>query len=233
MKDSITIEQMQKTHKCRKAFEIMVDNKLCQVWNIENYKHKLGEMNGTPTTWWLDFSGELIPYVDVLINRPCWEIDYKQGNRSKYKWNDWQITSTGRCIIKANGKEVYSFGSHNIAYAMSKAQSLIIELTEHPYNFLNPEEMKGRKIYYYGLPAMVEPSSYPGEISIIPDYEKIEKDEWWELLQKRKNPVLLDDMSDIHKEDLEMDKMDDEEWKDYGKIGHGDALWDGMINWFR
>jgi hypothetical protein len=30
-----------------------------------------------------------------------------------------------------------------------------------------------------------------------------------------------------------MDEDDFNETKDYGVINHGDALWDGMINWFR
>jgi len=30
-----------------------------------------------------------------------------------------------------------------------------------------------------------------------------------------------------------MDESDVEEYKRYGSINHGDAFWDGMINWFR
>jgi hypothetical protein len=30
-----------------------------------------------------------------------------------------------------------------------------------------------------------------------------------------------------------MDESDVDEHKRYGSINHGDAFWDGMINWFR
>lgn len=235
--NGLTLEEIDKVlqftkAKRRIAFDIQIENNLCHVWDIPGYEHENGKWNGTPTTWWLEMEdGDLIPYVDKGVNRVCWEINYKQTNSIKYKWDDYSIRSGGTCSIKANGKEVYQFFARNPEYAFPKAQTLMVQLSEHPYDFINPEKEEGRKIWYYGLPATISPSKFnPGEISVIPEYNKeIDKDTWWDLYVERKNPVGKNRDS----EDLRMDIESVEEWKSYGRIGHGDPLWDGMINWFR
>lgn len=234
--DNLTLEEVDKvlafgTEKRSIAFDIQIDDKICHVWNIPGYEHENGKWNGSPATWWLEYNDSLIPYVDKGVNRICWEINYKQKNTVKLKWGDYDIRNGGTCTMKANGKEVYSFFSRDAVWALTKASTLMVKLIEHPYNFINPEKEEGRKIWYYGLPAKISPSKFnPGEIKIIPDHSTgISKDSWWDLYMERKNPV------DVNKdgEDFLMDKESTEEWKSYGEIGHGDPLWDGMINWFR
>lgn len=218
--------------KNRKAFDILIDDKPCPVWDLPDYEHENGKWNGTPTTWWLQYQDELIPYVDKGVHRICWEICYKQTNHTKYKWDDWDVRSSGRCTIKANGKEIYSFGSSDLGYALGKAQALCIELMEHPYNFLDQNSEEGRKIWYYGLPASISVNDHhPGEISIVPDLENIDENTWWKKYSERKKPILP--VSEEREQDIIMDEENDEEWRGFGRIGHGDALWDGMINWFR
>ena len=236
----MTLKEAQNKYECRKVFEIMIEGKPYQVWGIDKLTHENGRMNGTPDTWWLDFSQngleekELIPYVDKMIHRICWEVDYKQYNNSKYKWDEWRFTSRGTCILRANGKEVYRFYSHDIGYGLAKAQTTIVKMMEHPYNFLNPSEEDGRKIYYYGLPAFVRPSNgNPGEISIDPDYSTgIEESQWWEFYRLRSQPV----QKPKDPEDAQFVEMEEErlaETREYGYINHGDVFWDGMIDWFR
>lgn len=237
--DNITLVEAQKKYKCRKAFPLMIDGKEYQVWSIDGLEHEDGKMNGTPDTWWLDYSDdenerELVPYVDKMIHRICWDVNYRQSNVSKFKWNEWRFTSSGVCTISANGKEVYKFYSHDLGYALAKAQTTIATISEHPYNFINPSEEKGRRIWYYGIPATIEPSDYyPGEISVCPDYSTgIKENEWWKLYRERSQNVQPPEEG----EDSQMVELDNErmeEDRDYGKINHGDALWDGMINWFR
>jgi len=227
----------------KKCFDLLVDGVKCPVWDIEGYEHESGKLNGTPSTWWLEIipsrddddeeddedrdeqENELIPYVDRGTHRICWEIVFKQSNHIKHKWGDSDVRSSGKCIMSANGKEIYQFNSSNIGYAMSKAESLMTELLEHPYNFLDQESEDGRKIWYYGLPAKVYSRSYPsGEIWIHPDLTDMDADEWWNKYAERysmMNPSGRDAKERV------------EEWKSFGKIGHGDALWDKMINWFR
>lgn len=246
--EELTLSEAKEKYRVRKAFDIYIEDKLHTVYDIDGYEHKNGEWNGTPTTWWLDYSrdvvrGEvtpernLIPYVDKGNNRICWEIRFKQRNYMKHKWDEWSLRNSGTCEIFANGKKVYSFGTFDVSYALSKAQYLMVQLREHPYDFLNPENEQDRKIWYYGLPAKVKPSDYaPGEISILPDYTGIEPERWWDEYEKRRKPVDLKsdrELTDWEKQEIESDEQDFNETRSYGRINHGDALWDGMINWFR
>ena len=114
----------------------------------------------------------------------------------------------------------------------------MVNLMEHPYNFLNPEEERGRKIWYYGLPATIEPGYTQGDIKIAPDYSDIEQEEWWDLYKLRSHHVNIkksnpEEENYTEKQDREMDEDRFNETKEYGVINHGDALWDGMIEWFR
>ena len=242
----LTISKAREKYKVRKAFDVYLDDRLCTVYDIDGYHHVLGEMNDSPTTWWLDhteepvrgefnFERELTPYINKGNNRICWEIRYKQNNYLKHKWDEYDLRANGKCEIYANGKLIYSFASRDLGYAMSKAQALTIELLEHPYNFINPENEIDRKIWYYGLPAKVKPSQHhPGEISIYPDYENISKKEWWKYYKERKNPIETLEKSEYYtEEDRDFDESGIEEFYDFGAINHGDAMWDGMINWFR
>ena len=103
---------------------------------------------------------------------------------------------------------------------------------EHPFDFLNQESMNGRKIWYYGLPATIRLGSEPGEIGIVPDYSYIDKKDWWKELKRKKEKITPKD----HRKD-EDDIWDEDEFNEDVRmntwINHGDALWDGMIWWFR
>jgi len=211
----------------RKVFDVMINDMTCPVYSISGYEHESGKANGDPTEWWVDLSDndyerELIPYSDKCFNRICWGVDYKQQNYSKEKWGETRLSGKGVCTISANGKNVYKFSSSDLGYAMGKAQYIIVALMEHPFDFLNPDSENGRKIYYYGLPATIRYSYHPGEIIVVPDFSYIGEPEWWKLYRERSKPIQEKPSEDSYYEN---------EITDY--INHGDALWDGMINWFR
>jgi hypothetical protein len=259
-KEKLTLEQAKEKfgntggrpfEQVRKIFDIMIDKKLYPVYNIPGYEHQLGKLNGCPETWWLDYSDydpiydedgdideepyirELVPYIDLGTHRICWEIRYRQFNTTKYKWDEFDIRNGGICEMYANGKLVYSFPSREIGYALSRAQSLESILIEHPFDFLNQESENGRKIWYYGLPATLKVSDFhPGEILIIPDCSYMTKEEWKEALKRKEEKIYPKDSvkkeDDIYREDDL-----DETFKFIDRINHGDALWDGMIGWFR
>jgi hypothetical protein len=230
----------------RPVFKIYINEKPYQVWSIEGYTHETGRANGTPDDWWLNFcnkkdedDNELTPYVDSGVHRICWEISYKQKNYAKHKWGETSIRNGGFCKIDANGKTVYTFSCSDLAYAMAKVPVLIAQLMEHPFDFLDPKSEHGRKIWYYGMPATVSVNEYsePGEISIVPDYSTgIEPNRWWKLYRERKNPVIVSD-SEVDPDDMDHDDDDLGDLREHStsssRINHGDALWDGMINWFR
>ena len=229
----------------RKLFEIRIYEKMYPVYSIKGCEHNLGKYNGCPDTWWLDYSQydteigdperELIPYIDKGVHRICWGVEYQQHNSSKFKWDEWNIRSGGICKISANGKPVYKFHYSDIEGALAAATNKINNLVGHPFNFINPEEEVGRKIWYYGLPATILLGYEVGEIKINPDYSYMTKDEWWNELEKRRTNVYPKDRiyKNDDKEMEEMEKEHFEEYKDYGTINHGSAFYDGMINWFR
>jgi len=230
----------------RKIFEIQIYEKMYPVYSIEGYKHDLGKYNGCPDTWWLDYSvyhsdnddeeptmRELIPYIDKGAHRVCWKVDYEQHNSIKYKWDEWDIRNGGICKIYANGKPVYKFHYRELKGALAAASNKIDEMIEHPFNFINPEEENGRKIWYYGLPARILLGYEPGEIKIEPDYSYMSSKQWWDELEKRQTKITPKYIDEEDNDDIKIEKQYFEESKDYGIINHGDVFYDGMINWFR
>lgn len=230
----------------RKIFEIQIYEKMYPVYSIEGYEHNLGKYNGCPDTWWLDYSvyhsdnddeeptmRELIPYIDKGVHRVCWRVDYEQHNSTKYKWDEWDIRNGGICKIYANGKPVYKFHYRDLEGALAAASNKINEMVEHPFNFINPEEENGRKIWYYGLPAKIQLGYEPGEIKIEPDYSYMSSKQWWDELEKRQTNITPKEIDEEDDDDIKIEKQYFEESKDYGIINHGDAFYDGMIKWFR
>jgi hypothetical protein len=194
------------------------------------YEHQYGKYNGCPDDWWLDFGDKLIPYIDKGVHRICWGINYKQHNNARCKWNSTYIDARGTCEIYANGNLIYEFFSSDLGYALAKAQTLTVTLLEHPFNFIDQREEENRKIWYYGLPAIVKITSNPGNIRIDPDYSHISKDEWWNEWKKRRSNIFN---YCNNTQDEEFDNYWAEECMHNECINHGDVLWDGMINWFR
>lgn len=256
-KENLTLEQAKEKYgksegapfeRIHKIFDILIDNKPYPVYSIPGYEHMLGQSNGCPDTWWLDYSQyettidedgelnephirELVPYIDLGAHRICWEIRYRQFNRMKYKWDEWDIRNGGKCEMYANGKLVYSFFSREIGYALSRVQSLEAILMEHPFDFLNQEKENGRKIWYYNLPATIRCGVEPGEIGIIPDYSYMTEKEWWDALEEKKRKIKPQDYKKT--QDDELDEEYFNERRSNYWINHGDALSDGMIWWFR
>lgn len=240
----------------RKIFDIHINDKPYGVYDIEGKEHNLGRYNDSPATWWLLYDdnpnqvkfinemeeeSNLIPYIDKGIHRICWEINYKQTNYTKFKYDEYDIRSSGICTLKANNREIYKFHSSDLNYAMAQVQVLVGKITCHPYNFFEPEKDDGRKIFFCGLPAFVYKGWEVGEIKIKPDYSKIDKETWWERYE----------LFNSHHENKDDDEFDDELEKEeydadfelfegntssesfYDEINWGDALSDGKIWWFR
>lgn len=140
----------------RKIFKTIVNGETCWVYDRPKHKHKLGKWNALPETWWLLYHSSWIPWIDNGANRPCWDIRIKQGNYIKTKWDEQQIRGTCGIQMYCNNTLVYHFVCRDIEYGFAKAQKLITDMIEHPFNFTNPEEEVGRKIWYYEQPASIE-----------------------------------------------------------------------------
>ena len=159
--------------KPKKCFRTVIDTKQMTIYDRPGKEHQLGKMNNCCPTWWLAYehwdSGDddvckstdkelrinWIPWIDIGTNRPCWEIKIRQGNRIKYKWDDASIRETCDIDMFCNNEKVYEFKCNDIGYGISKAQQLMIEMMEHPFNFMNPNEELNRRIWYMNQPAII------------------------------------------------------------------------------
>lgn len=220
-----------------------IGNTYYPVYQLE----KTHNANGYESNDWIFFSeeavpenedDEFIPYTSE-IRRNSFSISFIQSNSAKYKWDEWSLRTNTDCVISFNDKPIYQFGTiggfQGMSFAMAKAEYLLTVLSEHAYNFFEPEEELGRKIYYYGLPATVIPSTtYPGEIKIKADYSYIDKDEWFKLYKERSKVFtpngLKSPYSDIFGDD---DCESYYEFYESDILNWGDALSDGNIYWFR
>lgn len=223
----------------RKIEDIIINDRPYGLYNIEGKEHE--GLNGEPVTWWVYYAdlkeGE-IPDIDSKnwepyskgLRRRLFDISFVEYNISKEKWGYTNFRSGLKCEIKCNNKLIYSFGTFDMSFAFAKAQYLITMMSEHPFDFFNPKEENGRKIWWMGLPATIETSTYnPWEIRIIPDYSTgIEKETWWkEFRHRRANLGEIPDPNDI-------DIWDEDDYeKETDRINWGDALSDKYIDWFR
>lgn len=221
------VEQLEAL-KAKLLWHVKVGKNYCPVYSIDS-RHHFPNSNGDVDTWWILWGGgpELYPYSDRFTNRICYEYNFREFNSAKMKWDDLSISKGVSVTILANDKPFMNFTVRDMEFAMAKAQYKVVQAMEHPYDFLNPENELNRKIWYYGLPALVKPSSNPGEMGVIPDYTAgIDEKKWWKLFKERRLPV------NPTEEDIE-DDIYDEEGPESSYISHGSALWDGMIDWFR
>ena len=224
----------------RKIFTVIIHDKEYDVFDIESKEHE--GLNDTCKSWWLYYSDRLLggmippcesdfwkPY-DVSILRCVWDIRIKQSNSTKEKWGSTHFRNHTTVEMWCNKKLVYAFGTGGkyTDFAMAKVQYLQTMMSEHPYNFFEPEKENGRKICWYGLPATVKVKSNTWEIGIVPDYTaELSKEEWWkEYANRRKLYSKPTDMDEIDSAEFEDDKRSD-------YINWGDALSDQNIYWFR
>jgi len=229
----------------RKIFKVMIYDKNYDVYDINDKKHE--SLNGEPETWWLYFGDELpegiVPPLDsphwepyhTSIERCVWDIRIKQKNTTKEKWGHTNFRNHTNVEMYVNGKLFYQFstigGERGISYAMAKVQYMQVKMSEHPFNFFEPEKENGRKIWWYNLPATVVVSTYnPWEIRIKPDYSTgFNRKEWWKEYKNRREKLLSPQNIFVDEED----DLDEDDYNNDDLINWGDALSDGNIWWFR
>jgi len=200
-----------------------------QLWDlVDREPHSLGTDNGESGTLWVKKNGggpfaeqkddPWIPWLDISGNRNCWEIHIKDGNSIKYKHVNYDISKHTSVYISLNNDPVYEVMGRDFDWCYNKSRSIIYHLEElmntFDVNLKNSTKEKGRKIYYKGLPAIIEQVYVTGTINIKPDYSDMDKDTWWnEILEpwyddythenwevmKEDNGIVVDILSnDIH-----------------------------------
>jgi len=158
----------------KKLFRTVLNGKVSWVYERPGFKHELGKDNGCPEDRWIldDINEQWIPYIDIGINRPCWEVHLVQDNKTKYKWDKTRIDSTCVVSLVCNKEEVFSFRCRDLNYGLSRANVLITEFSEHPFDFSNPIVEVGRKIWYYNQPAKLIEILSGGDIMLEYSGEK-------------------------------------------------------------
>jgi len=139
----------------------IVDGKAQEIWRREE-GHSLGRDNGRNEHLWLkqihDDTDDIewVPWIDIATNRPCYEVKVTQGNRTKYKWSETRINGTCQVDILCNQKKVYEFRCRDVEYGLARSQVLLSKMSEHPFDFADPESMIGRKIWYHRQAAVID-----------------------------------------------------------------------------
>lgn len=229
-----------------KIFTVLINKHSYDVYNL-NKEHE--GLNDTPTSWWIYLDSDelldgqrkaptneddeyFIPY-DSNIKRICWKYEIEESVSTKYKWDSINFRNHIKVKLYANNRLVYedSFNGNYMQYVLAKIETLKVEMSEHPFDFFEPEKENGRLIYYYGLPAKIKVTGI-NHIGIIPDYCILDKDRWWVEYARRKS-LISKLTTEMEKDDYESDKDDMFEDMEAGYINWGSPLSDGNIKWFR
>lgn len=93
-------------------------------------------------------------------HRPLIDVHFRSTNYLKESGlSGDEVRKSVTCQILSDREVIYEFGCRQIEYAMTKAQYLLTELSEHSSGWLMKEQrhlLVGRKIYYDRHPAVVE-----------------------------------------------------------------------------
>lgn len=139
----------------KEQFKVFVNGKMCPVFRTEK-EHGLGTLNKDPDNYFVEINGELVPYMDRWVKRPCFSFEIKESNHSKEKWDSTSLNSSVNAKIYINRILVYEFGCRDLFYAFSRCQVLSTEMTEHSFNFMDIDSEIGRKVFYHQQPATLE-----------------------------------------------------------------------------
>jgi len=174
--------------------EVIIRGFKYELWELNDREpHDYGVMNGESGRLWVrhieDPTGTnnkknvCIPWLDISANRDCWEILIKDGNSMKYRHTNYDISKHTAVYISLNGENVYEIMGRDFDWCYNKARSVIYELKElmdtFEVNLKKTNKEKGRKIFYKGMPAIIDIILSNGNVSIKADYVDVDRDYWW------------------------------------------------------
>lgn len=147
------------------------------VYNVEGYIHTVGGRWGENSLWACpsDVKPTHRNMVAFLGEAPLWGISFDKLHYHKTKWGETSVEVGSKCHITRNGKPFYEITGRDMSYCLSKAQYYLVKLQEElplNINFRNWEkEAEGRKIWYYGQPAIISKVLGECRLLIVPDNE--------------------------------------------------------------
>lgn len=160
----------------QKLFDIIIRNIKYSVYNIDG--NKLVEICSYPLYNEFDY----IKYTDN-INKLNWDINIKFGNSISPSDNiNREIKGYIEIILKLNDIQIYSFSAENIDDGYVKIRNIINKLEKIPIDLYDIKSIKGKKIYYNGLPSKIVGILSDGFIVISADCDKSIYNKWWDSL---------------------------------------------------
>lgn len=163
------------------GWDTYLNNEPLEVYHVDGHYHSIGGKRGN-NDYWCCPRGEKPTFNNLMefSGEACnWDFEIVNKNYFKSKWGEDEIRCSNLVIIRRNGKRFYSFGVRDIEYGVAKATILLTDISEHPiaFHMQNYEnEIINRKIYWNGLPAIIESYSMDGNLIIVPDLEKVDID---------------------------------------------------------
>ena len=212
-------------------WDIDVNGVKYDLYRIPGFAHTIGGKYGIYDLWACP-RGEtptnknLIEYRSYHACR--WGFRVNANHYIKTKWDETSINSRVVCTITRNDKDFYTFNTRDIDYAIAKAQTLLVELSEFPISFHSKNyigKIIGRKIYYNHTPAIIT-RLIEEDLDLI-----INTEDGYEF------PIpihMLKCINNLSKEEQNVYFNEIQEWKDEGcNIEIKDSLFSENIWWFR
>jgi hypothetical protein len=176
--------------------DVLIRGYKYELWQLNDREpHSYGIDHGESGTLWVKQTGAgthkeqpgedpWVPWLESAANRDCWEITIKDGNSIKFKNTEYRIDKHTSVYILLNGQSVYEITGNDFDWCYNQSRTIIYKLKELMYKFevnLKRTE-KDRKIYYKGMPAVVDIIFSNGSVLIKADYSDVNKEYWWDQL---------------------------------------------------
>ena len=165
-------------HGYKYDWDVDVNGEPYDVYNMDGFAHALYGEYGIYDLWACPKDEK--PTMENTYEYsgwrgPRWGIVAKETNYKKLKWDEKQIEKSCSITITRNDEEFYSFGCRDLAYGLTKAQTLLVKIQEHPVAFASrdfvEQDLIGRKIWYRETPCVIT-RYIPGQCCVIAELDE-------------------------------------------------------------
>lgn len=143
-------------------WDVVIKGKSYQVVRIKGKYHTIGGRCGNNDFYAYPLDEKMsvhnLRQLEDYRIAPRWGFRVEHNAYLKCKWDENMIRANYYITITRNDEDFYSFGCNDMAYGVAKAQTLIVDFSEHviPFSLRSwQNEVVNRKIYYYEQPAVI------------------------------------------------------------------------------
>ena len=138
-------------------WDATVNGKPYNVYHLEGYYHTIGSRYDD---YWCCPADEKPCYANMrgYICDSCVEWGVQVTDRHYNNWKHDCVEDYINTIITRNGETFYEFKTHDMNYSFAKAQTLLMQIKEHPLWFSERDfdkKLIGRKIWWREQPAII------------------------------------------------------------------------------